>query len=501
MQDYLIGIQQAVVDEREQRRAAKKQQIDTAVAAANGARPWPLGLLSPIAIFRLAMDLGCGAGIGIYAGMVANRPPGDNSVWRTSVLSGLFGPAVVFPAAFVLLTVVVRGTRWSLWRTGRMSSRTRVGAAAALVCVAGLVVWLLGPAVVRHGIAVMAVTLMPAVLVAGVGGWACVMVHRRWQASRHWAARHAADALLIAVTGTAILLLYQRDLVGAQGAAGLLFPVAVWFSIRGWRAMNDADRFAVRAAADIAVSLMLGGSLVLLLVWLANLLHMPAAEVAVLRGVLGRAGAVIDLPWWTWAAVYLVLAGVSLAFAVWPGKLAKIIDWFTRLRVVPSVEVTRRGLAAVHIGLLVIVLIGLAGPAATAPVLRARLAARYTETLTDTLRARGELAAYQAIIREFSLTRQPLLTPLADLVAQIDAISKPSDGQHNATSTELDLARRIGELQAVTLAPRPPGVGLTNQVRYLQEDSGPCDGCAQPEHPRDQPGPDTIDHPEPDIGF
>ena len=92
----------------------------------------------------------------------------------------------------------------------------------------------------------------------------------------------------MAVTGTAILLLYQRDLVGAQGAAGLLFPVAVWFSIRGWRAMNDADRFAVRAAVDIAVSLMLGGSLVLLLVWLANLLHMPAAEVAVLRGVLGR---------------------------------------------------------------------------------------------------------------------------------------------------------------------------------------------------------------------
>lgn len=169
VQDYLIGIQQAVVDEREQRRAAKKQQIDTAVAAAKGARPWLLGLLSPIAIFRLAMDLGCGTGIGIYAGMVANRPPGNNSVWRTSVLSGLFGPAVVFPAAFVLLTVVVRGTRWSLWRTGRMSSRTRVGAPAALVCVAGLVVWLLGPAVVRHGIAVMAVTLMPAVLVAGVG--------------------------------------------------------------------------------------------------------------------------------------------------------------------------------------------------------------------------------------------------------------------------------------------------------------------------------------------
>jgi hypothetical protein len=36
-------------------------------------------------------------------------------------------------------------------------------------------------------------------------------------------------------------------------------------------------------------------------------------------------------------------------------------------------------------------------------------------------------------------------------------------------------------------------VDLANQVRYLQEGSGPCDGCTRPERPADRRGPE--DHP------
>ena len=67
----------------------------------------------------------------------------------------------------------------------------------------------------------------------------------------------------------------------------------------------------MRAAADIAVALLLGSTLVLLLVWLANLLHMPPAEVRVLRGALGRAGAAVDPPWWLWTVLFALLAGAS----------------------------------------------------------------------------------------------------------------------------------------------------------------------------------------------
>jgi hypothetical protein len=135
--------------------------------------------------------------------------------------------------------------------------------------------------------------------------------------------------------------------------------------------MNDSDRLTVRAAADIAVSLTLGTTFILLLIWLANMLHVPPAEVTLLRGALSLAGVAIDLPWWAWSGLYLLLAGASLAFAIWPGRLAKTIRSFARLRVVPAAEVTRRELTALHIGLLVVVLIGVAAPAVVEPGLRA----------------------------------------------------------------------------------------------------------------------------------
>jgi hypothetical protein len=138
------------------------------------------------------------------------------------------------------------------------------------------------------------------------------------------------------------------------------------------------------------------------------------------------------------------------------------------------------GVGGVHIGLLVVVLIGLAAPAATAPVLRARLASRYTETLTADLQARGELAAYTEIQREFSLARPATLVPLGALVIQIDAVSAPADGSTDATSVELDLAQRIGELQAAALALSAPPVAqaeaaVTEQGGFSRPATSPAE--------------------------
>jgi hypothetical protein len=155
-----------------------------------------------------------------------------------------------------------------------------------------------------------------------------------------------------------------------------------------------------------------------------------------------------------------------------------VTGWFTRLRVVPSVTVTSRVTSGVHIGLLVVVLVGLAAPAAMEPALRARLADRYTETLTDDLRAHGELAAYRETGHAFNAVDLPLLVPLADLIVQIDRISKPRDGRPGATSVELDLARRMGQLEAAALAPHPPDVAraeaaVTRQAGLGEPAAGP----------------------------
>ena len=450
LQDYLAACHRAAV------RARARRIPDAVAAATSGVRPRLLALLSRQAIIRVAGVIGVGTGAAAFAGLLAHDRSAGGSAWGSVlalVLESVTLGAFAALGSFLLLNGLVRGIRWSLWASSRMSQRVRAIVLGVVVVVAVVIVWLAGPGAISHGIAIFVVTVGPAAVVAGVGGWACALVHLRWQAARHVPLRHVADVLLAAVTGVTVLLLVDRTLLGVQAAAGLMFPVAVWLSVVAWRAMKDADRVAVRAGADIAASLLLGASLVLVLVWLASMLSMPPSEVAVLRGVVGYTAAVIDLPWWSWLGLYLVLAGTSLAFAVWAGGLTRVTGWFTRLRVVPSVNATRRVLTGVHIGLMVTMLVGLAAPTAAGVALRGRIAARYTETLADDLRARGELAAYTEIRRQFATAPASAaqVAPLAAIVARIHYISGPADKEQGATSTELDLARRIGLLQALII--------------------------------------------------
>ena len=213
--------------------------------------------------------------------------------------------------------------------------------------------------------------------------------------------------------------------------------------------MNRSDRLVIKAGADVTLSLLLGAELVLVLVWLANVLGLPRAEMAVVRDVADRAGSLADLPWWAWTGLYVFLALAALAFVRWPERLAKPIRWSGRLRVVPSVEAVRRSLTVVHISLLVIVLVGVAAPAALNSRFQGQLKSAYAVALQRKLDAEGELAAYTEISSQFAGgTTQPVLTAI---VAKIHEISSPAAGNDDATSTETDLARRVGELQAGVL--------------------------------------------------
>jgi hypothetical protein len=105
-----------------------------------------------------------------------------------------------------------------------------------------------------------------------------------------------------------------RDTQDAQAAVGLLYLVAVWLGTRMWRAMNRCSLIAVRALSDIAVSLMLGLTLVAL-VWLTDALHTPPTEVATVREALRLADEYADLPQWWWIGLYVLMAGASVLFA------------------------------------------------------------------------------------------------------------------------------------------------------------------------------------------
>jgi hypothetical protein len=363
--------------------------------------------------------------------------------------------------------------RWSLANVPDASRKARYTALAIAAVIAGLLVAKAG----AIGLTV-ALAIGPAVFVAACGLWAGLLTRRRVRAiasrrtdnsrrTGHWL-RFAPDVIAAATTAATALVLAERDLLTTVPAAGLLFPPAIWGSIGIWRWMNESERLAVKAGADIALSLLLGTELVLFLSWLANLLSMPRYEVAALRAVLERTSAFADPPWWLWTGLYVLLAGASVAFIGWPARLGKSIRWFDRLRVVSVANVTRRVLSGVHIGLLVIVLIGLAAPAALRPTLKRELKDAYTLALQRELEGHGEAIAYTEISRQFNpATQTPAPIPtLVAIVTKIHETAGPPPGRHNATDAtdaETDLARRLGELQALALALRPPPALLATE--------------------------------------
>ena len=238
VQDYLLGRCQAAAGERQRRIAARKQRaalraerIAAAAAGKHGVRPWLLGWVSPGAAADPARG---GRGLRRRArhhrpGSLSSRLPGWHSA--SAAVFGSLGVLVAGLALFVagsllaglVLDRLAWGLRWSLWLTGRTPAAGRVAAGAVSVAAAGGLTWLAGLAAVRHGIGVTAVAVMPAVTVAAVGGWAAVLVHRRCRDARRRPVRYGGDAMAAAVAAVAILLLVDRNLLGAQAAAGL-FP-------------------------------------------------------------------------------------------------------------------------------------------------------------------------------------------------------------------------------------------------------------------------------------
>lgn len=405
-------------------------------------------------VTRASLDIGIGLTLAYAVLIAVTAESVHDPVWLTVLVPALIGGAIIlFSLRYVaeMGRGIVGSARW------RQANLTGVSAISGLrgLIVAGVAAgtaWLLyaqdGPALVRVVAAV-----LPAAFAAGSGAWACVLLFARvGDSSSRW--RRVPDALLAATIAATILLVAKHSLVTVQPFAGLLFPPAVWAAFRAWRAMNGSHRLAVKAGADIVLSLLLGAQAVLLLVWLANVLGLPTAEIVVVRDAAEHAGSLASLPWWVWTGIYVLLAGWAVAFLRWPGRLANAIRWFRRLRVVPTVDAARRTLTVVHISLLVAVLVGLAAPTALATTFQRQMKSAYVVALQRKLEAEGELAVYAEIRSQFTAAAaQPVLT---SIVLKIHDISPPGDASDaDATPTETDLAHRVGELQALALGAAP----------------------------------------------
>ena len=469
----------AELRERDQAREAR-------AARTTGARTRLVAVMDARGIARARADLAAGTAIFLLLLGLTLAHGGWPLVGVFTAIAAV-GSLICYAFAPRLLRPAVASVQWTVVNVAPFSRRTLLVVAGLAVAVGALLVATAGPA-----LAAFAAVVLPALLVAACGGWVLVVTRRaprsgRWLGRRSrgsksggagsasesarsrswrqaaWWHRRLQDAVVAATTGTALLALARGNVLAVEPAAGLVFPMAAWASYRAWRAMNDVARLAVRAAADIALSLLLGADLVLFVVWLANLLGLTRPEVATIRDALGQAGSLADLPWQLWVGLYGTLALAAVSFAVWPTRLRRAIGVSDHLLVVPAVNVVRRVLTGVHIGLLVIVLVAAAGPAAVFPVLRDQLAARFTVAYQRQLEAAGEQAAYAEISGQFTATRANRVV-LTDIVEKIHAIDHPRPGDDHATGTETDIARRVGELQAATLlATGPKSVAAEEQ--------------------------------------
>lgn len=431
-----------------------------ALAARAGTRAALVAFLTDTRLARIIVDFGLGGGIAFYIWKLPEftHPWGG---WGGTIfffVIVVWGAGMLAAAAPLFVLGSARElSRWTLANVPDLSRWQRLVLTLAAVAAAAAVIattWT--PVVSAVGVG------LPAAFVAACGLGACVLASRIVRkTARRWP-KPLPDVIGVATAAASLLIVAEHNLLTTEPAAGFLFPLAVWGSVKAWLATKRSHRLTARAGADLTLSLLLGAELVLFLVWLANLLGMSRPEVAALRAALARAGAVVDLPWWFWTTLYVLLAALSLAFVLRPAATTKLRKWFARLRVRAVADVTRRLLGGAHIGLLAIALVALATPPTLGPTLQSQLAVAYTVALQHRFEAQGELDAYTQIRRKF--TGAAASQPLVQVVTEIHDDSPPPPGDDNTTPAEDQLAQRVGALQATTL-------GLRNAQALLDADA------------------------------
>jgi hypothetical protein len=381
-------------------------------------------------------------------------PRAKRSTRIVAAVAGVWLTAVVFLATQHQLTVggplaialMVLVFGWLEWRRRRGSAGDSdyfrgFGAVGCFVFVALLWSRAISPGTVAKFVGETA-------LACALGAVLAVEIWRRLKL------RRLAWPTSVVALSYVLFLLFDGQMLGGQLEAPL-FPLMGWLSMRLWRRMLASDRVAVKAASDVVFALTLGAVLVLFLVWLANLLNLPAAEVAVLKRTAEIIGRAVDLPWWFWACVYVLLAAVFVLTALGPRRLQPVATRLKSLRLVPAIAVVRRTFIVTRIGLVLMVFLGLVVPPAVGPILGDRIREQYTVAKQAELDAERATAVYQAITAQFRpLTRATAnLAVLAQMFDDIHRASPPHKGTDQPTAVELSLARQMGRLQAQTLNP------------------------------------------------
>lgn len=290
-------------------------------------------------------------------------------------------------------------------------------------------------------------------IAVGVGAATALLVWRASRGARPFLRRLGTLVTVLALTYP-LFLLVDDEVFGGPFAVAL-FPLLVWQAIRLWRWMSASHRIGVKAGADVVFALALGATLVFFLIWLANLLGLPPSEVGALKRLAGNVGKALELPPWVWACVYALLTAAFLLAALGPPRLQAVPRRIASARVVSTVKAVRRTLTMTGIGLMVLALLGLAIPPAIGPIIARQVRDTYTVAAQEELDAEAASAVYQAITAQLT-TSSPQPIVLVDLLVDVHKADPPDRHTGEPGPAELDLAHRLGALQAKLVAGEPP---------------------------------------------
>jgi uncharacterized membrane protein YgcG len=390
---------------------------------------------------------------------------------------GLFASAMAVSLAIgvALLAMAMARKFWGAIRRAR-----------GLVVVVAVVIVVLAAWWAALAAAAGVASALPSLLPLGCAAYVGVLLYRDDPRPGRW-----ADVFLAGAVGVGLAAAFRPGIVVDDPVTFLLFIAIAWLAARMWGSMRDSDNRLVRGSADVATALLLGVTLDLVVVWVGNLVGLPALTVLRVSRLLNAIAAGNDPPWWYLAVPLLLLAACYVALIRWRSRLADLGAWVQRRRAVRSArklpgisalrpqqaltafDSSRRLMQFLHVGLLLVPLVGITAPALLGQAVLGPLRPRYFIAYDAEGKANAQALAYQQLTREVAAASPSQRAAMRKSVEGITStVSGGSGGAADAWFTAATPAVSIGEEEGAYLEytgesaadpePAPPPLATTS---------------------------------------
>ena len=406
----------------------------------------------------------CDLGVALMAailgyGLASQSLPGWVAAFVTlgivvfSLLVGLLASAMALSLAVGIASVVMVLARKS---AGAVRRARGVIVVAAVVIVVLLAWW--ASLAAAAGVASALPSLLPLGCAAYVGG----LTYRDDPRPGRWANLFIAGAV-----GIGLAAIFRPGVVADDPAAPLLFIAIAWLASHIWRSMAASDNRLVRGSADVATALLLGATLDLFVIWIGNIAGLTALTVLRVSSLLNEVAAGNDPAWWYLAVPLLLLAAGYVAVIRWESRLAEFGAWAQRQRAVrlartlPGIGALRPRMAVaafgssrrlaqfLHVGLLLVPLVGMTAPALFGQAVLGPLRPRYVIAYDAERTAEAQVLAYRQLTREVAAASPGQRAALRKDVADIS--SSVNGGGGGAWFTAATPAAGLGEEEGAYL--------------------------------------------------